>query len=45
MTFRISIDAGGTFADYVLMNERGEAIITKARATPQDLSIGKVDLY
>jgi N-methylhydantoinase A/oxoprolinase/acetone carboxylase beta subunit len=43
MTFRISIDAGGTFTDYALMNEKGEAIIAKARAMPQDLSIGKVD--
>lgn len=43
MTYRISVDAGGTFTDGVLMSERGEVIISKAPTTPHDLTTGTMN--
>jgi N-methylhydantoinase A len=43
MSYRISVDSGGTFTDGVLINERGDAVIRKAHTTPQDPSIGTLD--
>lgn len=43
MTFRISIDSGGTFTDGVLINEKGETITAKVRTTPKDISIGTME--
>ena len=43
MTFRVAIDAGGTFTDGILMNERGEAVTAKAHTTPKDPTIGTMN--
>ncbi len=43
MTFRVSVDTGGTFTDGILINEMGEAITTKAHTTPEDLTVGTID--
>ncbi len=43
MSFRVAIDAGGTFTDGVLMDEKGEAITAKAHTTPQDPTIGTMN--
>jgi N-methylhydantoinase A len=40
MTFKIGIDVGGTFTDFLLADERGRAEIYKVLSTPQDPSIG-----
>lgn len=40
MTFRIGIDVGGTFTDFLLINERGETKIYKTLTTPEDPTIG-----
>ena len=40
MTYRIGIDVGGTFTDFLLMDEEGNAKIYKVLSTPQDPSIG-----
>ncbi len=44
MTFRVSVDSGGTFTDGVLINERGEVVTTKAHTTPQDLTAGTIEV-
>ncbi|MDF1552259.1 MAG: hydantoinase/oxoprolinase family protein [Deferrisomatales bacterium] len=43
MTYRISVDAGGTFTDGVLVNEQGEAITAKAHTTPREPAIGTLN--
>jgi N-methylhydantoinase A len=43
MTFRVAIDAGGTFTDGVLLDEKGEAITSKAHTTPKDPTIGTMN--
>jgi N-methylhydantoinase A len=43
MSYRISVDSGGTFTDGVLINERGDAVIRKAHTTPQDPTIGTLE--
>lgn len=43
MTYKISVDSGGTFTDGVLMKESGEVITTKAHTTPQDPSAGTIE--
>ena len=43
MTFRISVDSGGTFTDGVLMNDQGEFTTAKAHTTPNDLTIGTMN--
>lgn len=43
MSFRISVDSGGTFTDGVLIDEQGEALMRKAHTTPHDPTIGTLD--
>ena len=43
MTYRISVDSGGTFTDGVFIKENGEAITAKAHTTPHDPSVGTAD--
>lgn len=40
MEFRIGIDVGGTFTDFLLINEHGESKIYKTLSTPKDPTIG-----
>lgn len=40
MTFRIGIDVGGTFTDFLLVNDEGEAKVYKTLTTPKDPTIG-----
>jgi len=41
MTYRLGVDVGGTFTDFLLMNEQtGETFTAKVPSTPQDSSIG-----
>lgn len=40
MIYRIGIDVGGTFTDFLLVDERGNQKIFKTPSTPQDPSIG-----
>ena len=43
MSYRISVDSGGTFTDGVLIDEKGSARMSKAHTTPADPTIGVVD--
>jgi N-methylhydantoinase A len=43
MSFRISIDIGGTFTDGILFSEKGEITVAKAHSTSQDLTIGTIE--
>ncbi len=40
MTFKIGIDVGGTFTDFLLINEKGETKVYKTLTTPEDPTIG-----
>jgi N-methylhydantoinase A len=40
MTYKIGIDVGGTFTDFLLVNENGDSKIYKVLSTPNDPSIG-----
>ncbi len=41
MSFRLGVDVGGTFTDFLLMNEEtGETFTAKVPSTPEDSSIG-----
>ncbi|VEF46579.1 hydantoin utilization protein A [Bacillus freudenreichii] len=40
MGFRIGIDVGGTFTDFLLIDEKGETKIYKTLTTPDDPTIG-----
>src|SRR6056300_1328762 len=41
MTYRLGVDVGGTFTDFLLMNEQtGETFTAKVPSTPEDSSIG-----
>jgi N-methylhydantoinase A len=40
MTFRLGIDIGGTFTDFLLSDERGSKFVYKVLSTPHDPSIG-----
>ncbi len=41
MTYRLGVDVGGTFTDFLLMNEEnGETHTAKVPSTPEDSSIG-----
>jgi len=41
MSYRLGIDVGGTFTDFLLFNEgSGEMLLTKTPSTPTDQSIG-----
>jgi N-methylhydantoinase A/oxoprolinase/acetone carboxylase beta subunit len=41
---RIGIDIGGTFTDIVAVDDAGRLHVTKALATPEDQSIGMVEI-
>jgi hypothetical protein len=41
MTYRLGVDVGGTFTDFLLLNEEsGETFTAKVPSTPEDSSIG-----
>ncbi|QFU74379.1 hydantoinase/oxoprolinase family protein [Halioglobus maricola] len=41
MTYRLGVDVGGTFTDFLLMNEvSGETYTAKVPSTPEDSSVG-----
>ena len=40
MKFKLGIDVGGTFTDFILISESGNATIHKTLSTPEDPSIG-----
>jgi N-methylhydantoinase A len=41
MTYRLGVDVGGTFTDFLLMNEKtGQTFTAKVPSTPEDSSIG-----
>src|SRR4030042_1284368 len=40
MTYKIGIDVGGTFTDFLLTTETGESEVYKVLSTPADPSIG-----
>ena len=40
MTYRIGIDVGGTFTDFLMIDAAGNAKVFKTSSTPQDPSIG-----
>jgi len=40
MTYKIGIDVGGTFTDFLLVDENGDSEIYKVLSTPDDPSIG-----
>ena len=41
MAYRLGVDVGGTFTDFLLMNEdSGETHTAKVPSTPEDSSIG-----
>ncbi|MWD25964.1 hydantoinase/oxoprolinase family protein [Aquicoccus sp. SCR17] len=41
--YRIGIDVGGTFTDFVAMDEAGGTVICKSASTPEDQSIGVLE--
>lgn len=40
MRYKLGIDVGGTFTDYILISQSGETFIHKTLSTPEDPSIG-----
>jgi N-methylhydantoinase A len=40
MSFRIGVDVGGTFTDFLLLDLEGGAAVFKASTTPEDPSVG-----
>ena len=41
MSYRLGVDVGGTFTDFLLLNEdTGETKTAKVPSTPEDSSIG-----
>ncbi|MDP2727327.1 MAG: hydantoinase/oxoprolinase family protein, partial [Dehalococcoidia bacterium] len=40
MKYKIGVDVGGTFTDFLLVDEKGDAEIYKTLSTPKDLTIG-----
>jgi len=43
MSFKIGVDVGGTFTDFLLMDERGNSEIYKVLSTPEDPSLAVFD--
>jgi len=43
MTFRISVDSGGTFTDGVVLDQKGQTLMTKAHTTPKDPTVGTIN--
>lgn len=42
-TFRLGVDAGGTFTDFILSNANGEVLLCKSLSTPQDGTLAIAD--
>lgn len=42
MRYRIGVDVGGTFTDFLLMNQEGDAEVYKVLSTPEDPSIAVI---
>jgi len=40
MKYKLGIDVGGTFTDFMLISEKGDSIVHKTLSTPEDPSIG-----
>ena len=40
MKYKLGIDVGGTFTDFLLLDENGDHTIFKSLSTPKDPSIG-----
>lgn len=43
MSFKIGVDVGGTFTDFLLMDEEGNPEVFKVLSTPEDPSLALVD--
>lgn len=43
MSYRISVDNGGTFTDGILFTKGGESITAKVHTTPRDLAVGTLE--
>jgi len=43
MEYRVGIDVGGTFTDFVSVDEEGNVKLVKSSSTPRDSSIGVID--
>ena len=43
MKFKIGVDVGGTFTDFLLMDEEGNSEIYKVLSTPEDPSIAVIN--
>lgn len=41
--YRLGIDVGGTFTDFLLVDEQGNSLVYKVPSTPQDPSIGTMN--
>ena len=44
MSYRIFIDTGGTFTDGVCVNEKGDLVTAKSSTTPNDLTVGTMNV-
>lgn len=44
MAYRIFIDTGGTFTDGVCVNEKGDLVTAKSPTTPEDLTVGTMNV-
>ena len=40
MKYKLGIDVGGTFTDFILISGIGDTIVHKTLSTPEDPSIG-----
>lgn len=43
MKYKVGIDVGGTFTDFIVVSETGETAVHKTLSTPKDPSIGVLD--
>ena len=43
MNFKIGVDVGGTFTDFLLMDEEGNSDIYKILSTPEDPSVAVIN--
>jgi N-methylhydantoinase A len=40
MKYKLGVDIGGTFTDFFLVSDAGDAVMHKTLSTPEDSSIG-----